>query len=203
MKNLITPNTTLALVLLAAMAAVALRAADRRPEPRRASGAGSAPFTVRTPGPPGWPVPLSRCRAYFTSCTPMGAMLLARSATSSTGRPKATSQPQPGLLILGLVPDQPAPGAATDRVHKAIYRLPPAAELSQPGCLTRGPRHPASRRWRAHAAGHCHERSGLAGVLCCWWRRTSGPGPCCWNGWIRRGRWPPCRWPKPIIMRAG
>src|SRR5580704_14055310 len=53
MKNLITPNMTLALVLLAAMAAVALRAAARRPEPRQASGAGSAPFTVRTPGPPG------------------------------------------------------------------------------------------------------------------------------------------------------
>jgi hypothetical protein len=55
MKNLMTPNITLALVLLAAMAAVALRAAARRPEPRQASGAGSAPFTVRTPGPPGRP----------------------------------------------------------------------------------------------------------------------------------------------------
>jgi len=55
MKNLITPNITLALVLLAAMAAVALRAAARRAEPRRASGAGSAPFTVRTPGAPGRP----------------------------------------------------------------------------------------------------------------------------------------------------
>jgi len=55
MKNLITPNIALALVLVAAMAAVALRAAARRPEPRRASGAGSAPFTVRAPGPPGRP----------------------------------------------------------------------------------------------------------------------------------------------------
>jgi hypothetical protein len=55
MKNLMTPNITLALVLLAATAAVALRAAARRPEPRQASGAGSAPFTVRTPGPPGRP----------------------------------------------------------------------------------------------------------------------------------------------------
>jgi hypothetical protein len=55
MKNLMTPNITLALVLLAAMAAVALRAAARRPEPRQASGAGSAPFTVRTPGPRGRP----------------------------------------------------------------------------------------------------------------------------------------------------
>lgn len=53
MKNLITPNITLALVLVAAMAAVALRAAARRSEPRWASGAGSAPFTVRAPGPPG------------------------------------------------------------------------------------------------------------------------------------------------------
>ena len=53
MKNLITPNITLALVLVAAMAAVALRAAVRRPEPRSVSWAGSAPITVRTPGPPG------------------------------------------------------------------------------------------------------------------------------------------------------
>jgi hypothetical protein len=55
MKNLITPNISLALVLLAAMAAVALRAVARRPEPRRASGTGSAPITVRTPGPPARP----------------------------------------------------------------------------------------------------------------------------------------------------
>ena len=54
MKNLMTPNITLAIVLLAAMAAVALRAAARRPEPRWAPGAESAPITVRTPGPPGW-----------------------------------------------------------------------------------------------------------------------------------------------------
>ena len=53
MKNLITPNITLAIVLLAAMTAVALRAAARRPEPRWPSGAESAPITVRTPGPPG------------------------------------------------------------------------------------------------------------------------------------------------------
>ena len=53
MKNLMTRNITLALVLLAAMAALALRAAARRPEPRWASGAESAPITVRTPGPPG------------------------------------------------------------------------------------------------------------------------------------------------------
>ena len=55
MKNLMTPNITLAIVLLAAMAAVALRAAARRPEPRSATGAGSAPITVSTPGPPARP----------------------------------------------------------------------------------------------------------------------------------------------------
>ena len=66
----------------------------------------------------------------------MGAMLLARSATASTGWRNASSGPQPGPLILGLVPDQPAPGAVTDRIHKAIYCRRQAAELSQPGCLT-------------------------------------------------------------------
>jgi hypothetical protein len=55
MKNLMTPNITLPPVLLAAMAAVALRAAARRLEPRWASGAESAPVTVRTPGPQGRP----------------------------------------------------------------------------------------------------------------------------------------------------
>ena len=52
MKNLMTPNITLAIVLLAAMAAVALRAAARRSEPRWAPGAESAPTAVRTPGYP-------------------------------------------------------------------------------------------------------------------------------------------------------
>jgi hypothetical protein len=55
MKNLMTPNITLAVVLVAAMAAVALRAAARRPEPRWASGAGSAPVALRTPRSPGRP----------------------------------------------------------------------------------------------------------------------------------------------------
>jgi len=55
MKNLVTPNVTLAIVLLAAMAAVALRAAVRRPAPRWAAGAESAPIAVRTPSPPGRP----------------------------------------------------------------------------------------------------------------------------------------------------
>ena len=43
MKNLMAPNIPLALVLLAAVAAVALRAATRRPE---APGAAPAPVTV-------------------------------------------------------------------------------------------------------------------------------------------------------------
>jgi hypothetical protein len=55
MKNLMTPNITLAFVLLAAMAAAGLRAAARRPEPRRAPGAQSAPAAVITPGSPGRP----------------------------------------------------------------------------------------------------------------------------------------------------
>jgi hypothetical protein len=55
MKNLMTPSITLAIVFLAAMAAVALRAAARRPEPRWAPGAGSAPIAVRTPGSLGRP----------------------------------------------------------------------------------------------------------------------------------------------------
>jgi len=45
MKNLMAPNIPLALVLLA-MAAVALRAAARRPEPPEAPGTGPAPVTV-------------------------------------------------------------------------------------------------------------------------------------------------------------
>ena len=53
MKNVMMPNITLAIVLVAAMAAVALRAAARRPGPRWASGAGSAPIAVRTPSSPG------------------------------------------------------------------------------------------------------------------------------------------------------
>jgi hypothetical protein len=52
MKNVMTPNITLAIVVLAAMAAVVLRAAARRPEPRRASGAESAPIARKTPGSP-------------------------------------------------------------------------------------------------------------------------------------------------------
>lgn len=88
----------------------------------------------------------------------MGAMLLVRSATASTGRRNGSSEPQPEPLILGLVPDQPASVAVTDRVHKAIYCRQQAAELSQPGGLTRGLGHPGSRRGRADAAGRRHER---------------------------------------------
>ena len=51
-----TPNITLAIVLVAAMAAVALRAAARRPGPRWGSGAGSAPAAVTQPFSAGRPV---------------------------------------------------------------------------------------------------------------------------------------------------
>jgi hypothetical protein len=53
MKNVMTPDITLAIAFVAAMAAVALRAAARRPEPRWAAGAGSAPVALRTPSSPG------------------------------------------------------------------------------------------------------------------------------------------------------
>ena len=55
MKNMMTPHITLAIVLVAGMAAVALRAAARRPEPRWAPGAGSVPVAVRPPGFRGLP----------------------------------------------------------------------------------------------------------------------------------------------------
>ena len=47
MKNLMAPNIPLVLVLFAAPAAVALRAAARRPEPPEAPGTRHAPVTVR------------------------------------------------------------------------------------------------------------------------------------------------------------
>jgi hypothetical protein len=53
MKNVMTPNITLAIVLLAAMAAIALRAAARRPEPRWAAATESAPIAARISGSPG------------------------------------------------------------------------------------------------------------------------------------------------------
>jgi hypothetical protein len=46
MKNLMAPNIPLAIVLLAAVAAVALRAAARRLEPPQAPGTGPAPVMV-------------------------------------------------------------------------------------------------------------------------------------------------------------
>ena len=60
MKNVITPNITLAIVLVAAMAAVALRATVRRPEPRWASGAESAPIALMIPSSPGRPASAAR-----------------------------------------------------------------------------------------------------------------------------------------------
>jgi hypothetical protein len=73
MKNLMTPDITLAIVLAAAMAAVALRAAARRPEPRRASGAGSAPAAVTTPSSPGRPASAAeQVQAIFHELHPDG-----------------------------------------------------------------------------------------------------------------------------------
>jgi hypothetical protein len=46
MKNPMAPDIPLAIVLFAAMAAVALRAAARRPEPRSVPGTGPAPVTA-------------------------------------------------------------------------------------------------------------------------------------------------------------
>jgi hypothetical protein len=45
-KNPITPNITLAIVLFAVVAAVALRAASRRPKPQWVPGTLTPPFTV-------------------------------------------------------------------------------------------------------------------------------------------------------------
>jgi len=73
MKNLMTPDITLAIVLVAAMAAVALRVAARRPEPRRASGAGSAPAAVTTPSSPGRPASAAeQVQAIFHELHPDG-----------------------------------------------------------------------------------------------------------------------------------
>ena len=48
MKNPMAPNIVLTIVLFAAVAAAALRAVARRPQPREAPGAGFAPVTVMT-----------------------------------------------------------------------------------------------------------------------------------------------------------
>ena len=53
MKKLMTPDVTLAMVLLWAMTAAGLEAAARRPEPWRAPE--SAPIAVRASGSPGRP----------------------------------------------------------------------------------------------------------------------------------------------------
>jgi len=65
----------------------------------------------------------------------MGAMLFARSATASTGWRNTSSGPQPEPVILGLVLDQPPPGAVTRGVPKAVCCQQQAATLSQPSCL--------------------------------------------------------------------
>ena len=48
MKNPMAPNIVLTIALFAAVAAVALRAVARRPEPPEAPGSGPAPVTVMT-----------------------------------------------------------------------------------------------------------------------------------------------------------
>ena len=110
MKNRMAPSTSLAIVLVAAAATVALRAAARRPEPQWMPGTEPAPVTVtddesrplaavtagtqtaptmKWPGRRvlrvGHPVLSSRCSMYFTSCTPMGATVFAQSARAGTG----------------------------------------------------------------------------------------------------------------------
>ena len=65
MKNEMAPNIPLAIVLLAAVAAVALRAAARRPEPRRVPGTEPALVTVTADE--------SRQRPAVTTCTQDGA----------------------------------------------------------------------------------------------------------------------------------
>jgi len=55
MRNLMAPNIPLALVLLAAVAAVALRAAARRPEPQ--GGPGTEPAVVTVTADKGQPRP--------------------------------------------------------------------------------------------------------------------------------------------------
>ena len=61
MKNLMAPNIPLAIVLFAAVAAVALRAAARRSEPRRVPATEPAPNTVTADE--------SRSRPAVTYCT--------------------------------------------------------------------------------------------------------------------------------------
>jgi hypothetical protein len=65
MKNLMAPNIPLAIVLCAAVAAVALRAAARRPWPPRVPGTDPAPVTVTAAE--------SRPRSAVTPCTRDGA----------------------------------------------------------------------------------------------------------------------------------
>ena len=86
----------------------------------------------------------------------MGAMLLARSASTSTGRRNVSSEPQPEPLILGLVPDQPAPGAITDRVHTA-----PAAPLARRQRWGAASGRPARR-----TPGHCPQDAQVTMTRC-------------------------------------
>ena len=78
----------------------------------------------------------------------MGATLLARSATASTGRRNASNEPQPEALILGLGPDQPTPGAAKppSGASAAVTSTGPVAALifQMPSSASRAARWPAS-----------------------------------------------------------
>ena len=164
------------------MAAVALRAAARRPEPRSASWAGSAPITVRTPGPPaGLPVPLSRCRTSFTSCTPMGAMLLARSATASTGRSKASSEPQPEPLILvswSRTSQRPAPRLTAHTRPSTVGSTPLScpSPVASPGPAPPGQPRRASRCRKALLRTSANPRRRHTSPVA---RRQSGRRPSC------------------------
>jgi hypothetical protein len=83
MKVWMAPNIPLTIVLFAALAAVVLRAAARRPEPGRVPGTEPAPVRVtagETQPRPG----VAAGSTSFTNCTLGGAMLFARYATAST-----------------------------------------------------------------------------------------------------------------------
>jgi hypothetical protein len=88
MNSQMAPSIVLAIVFVAAVGAVAIRAAARRPEPRAV--AGTRPEMARPPAPQGRPaITVERAQYIFTSCTPKGATLFARCATSSTPQDEA------------------------------------------------------------------------------------------------------------------
>ena len=82
MKNQMAPNISLAIVLLAAVGAVALRAAARRPEAQGVPGTRSAPFTVTADE--------SQPRPAVTTGTHDGAGHEMAGPSASRGRPSIT-----------------------------------------------------------------------------------------------------------------